>query len=124
MCRITHWCCCLDLRTGCISISILLFILTLADIVWTKINPDWNSGAGLALFTIFTIAAIGFWIVLFVGALMRNTTMLGVSIFALSIYTATMIISVASNHIQRNICRIRYPYIYCHFCAYHHGDAC
>ena len=83
MCRLTNCCCCVDLRTGTIFISILLFISTLANIAVTTIDPNLKSGASLAFFIIFTIAAIAFWIVLFIGALMRNTTMLGISMIAL-----------------------------------------
>ena len=86
MCRLTNCCCCVDLRTGTIFISILLFISTLANIAVTTIDPNLKSGASLAFFIIFTIAAIGFWIVLFIGALMRNTTMLGISMIALICY--------------------------------------
>ena len=87
MCRLTNCCCCLDLRTGCICISIFLFISTLANNAWFAINPySGSDGAILAVFIIFTIAAIAFWIVLLVGALMRNTTMLGISMIALIAY--------------------------------------
>ena len=85
MCRLTNCCCCVDLRTGTIFISILLFISTLAKIPLSINNPNLSSGVGLASFIIFTIAAIGFWIVLFIGALMRNTTMIGVSMIYLII---------------------------------------
>ena len=85
MCRLTNCCCCVDLRTGTIFISILLFISTLVKIPLSINNPNLNSGVGLASFIIFTIAAIGFWIVLFIGALMRNTTMIGVSMIYLII---------------------------------------
>ena len=94
MCRLTNCCCCLDLRTGTIFISILLFISTLAKIALTTTSPDLKSGAGLAFFIIYTIAAIGFWIVLFIGALMRNTTMLGISMIALIAYIIINIILV------------------------------
>ena len=94
MCRLTNCCCCLDLRTGTIFISILLFISTLAKIPLKTTHPDLNSGAGLAFFIIFIIAAIGFWIVLFIGALMRNTTMLGISMIALIAYIIINIILV------------------------------
>ena len=88
MCRLTNCCCCLDLRTGCISLSIWLFISTLAILairaIW--INPNLLSGADLAFLIIFTIAAIACWIVLFIGALMRNTKMLLISMIALVAY--------------------------------------
>ena len=86
MCRLTNCCCCLDLRTGCIFISIVLFISAIANIVFAAVNasviPSENVGG-----TIFgAIVAIGFWIVLFIGALMRNMTMIGVSMIALIFY--------------------------------------
>ena len=87
MCRLTNCCCCLDLRDGCICISIFLFISTLANNVEFAINSLAGSrGEILAGFIIFTITAIAFWIVLLIGALMRNTTMLGISMIALIAY--------------------------------------
>ena len=86
MCRLTNCCCCLDLRTGCIFISVLLFIATIANTAITASREGFNSDASLAGFIVVTIALIGFWIVLFIGALKRNTTMIGVSMIALIVY--------------------------------------
>ena len=86
MCRLKNCCCCLDLRTGCIFISVLLFIATIANTAVMDFRDNFNSDGYLAGFIVVTIAAIGFWIVLFIGALKRNTTMIGVSMIALIVY--------------------------------------
>ena len=62
----------------------------MANIVFAAVNQSAISSGNLAGTIFGAIVAIGFWIVLFIGALMRNTTMIGVSMIALIIYIAGM----------------------------------
>ena len=88
MCRVNNCCCCLDLRTGCIGISILLIILTLLSTTITAVSHEFNGTGAIVAFVIVTILAVACWIILLVGSIMRNVMLILVSWIGLLIYIA------------------------------------
>ena len=93
MCKLNNCCCCLDLRTGTIAISLSIIVLAIANITLRFVLYDTDEMHPLTIVNIIVwfIVRLAIGILLLVGAVMKTRRVVFSGFIGLVLHTAVLI---------------------------------
>lgn len=88
MCRLRNCCCCLDLRTGTIAISFAIIVIGIIGLIFQLVTNNYSVKWMKAVDITMTVLVVVLGLVLLIGAILNNKTVVGVCAIALILYIA------------------------------------
>ena len=111
MCRLRNCCCCLDLRTGTITISVAIIVIGIIRLI-IKLVADNYSVKWMKAFDItMTVLVVVLGLVLLIGAILNNKTIVGVCAIALIFFIAISLLVLFVLIIVAAVNANEYPWI-------------